>query len=78
MSVPLAILWICSPKVSSLSGCLNNLKHFLMDDPHVKLNQEGSALLLLEKGIANISARIKFEYKDLSSVIHILSVVDQF
>lgn len=26
-----------------------------MDDPQVKLNQDGSAVLLLEKGIGNLS-----------------------
>uniref|UniRef100_A0A3Q3VL29 Small RNA 2'-O-methyltransferase n=1 Tax=Mola mola TaxID=94237 RepID=A0A3Q3VL29_MOLML len=54
VSVPLAVLWTCSPKVSNLSGCLSNLRHFLMEDPEVKLSQDGSAVLLqdpdLEEG----------------------------
>ncbi|XP_003974427.2 small RNA 2'-O-methyltransferase [Takifugu rubripes] len=49
VSIPLAVLWVCSPKISTLSGCLNNLRHFLMEEPKVTLNQDGSAVLLLEK-----------------------------
>lgn len=50
VSIPLAVLWDCSPKISTLSGCLNNLRHFLMEEPKVTLNQDGSAVLLLDKG----------------------------
>ncbi|XP_041792061.1 small RNA 2'-O-methyltransferase [Chelmon rostratus] len=49
VSVPLAVLWSCCPKVSALSGSLNNLRHLLMDEPNVKLNQDGSAVLLQEQ-----------------------------
>ncbi|KAF7653163.1 hypothetical protein LDENG_00086670 [Lucifuga dentata] len=45
--VPLAMLWSCCPKVSTLSGSLDNLRCFLLDDPSVKLSQDGSAVLLL-------------------------------
>lgn len=58
VSIPLSVLWVCSPKISTLSGCLNNLRHFLMEEPKVTLNQDGSAVLLLEKGILKILARI--------------------
>lgn len=54
VSVPLAVLWTCSPKVSALSGSLSNLRHFLMEDPEVKLSQDGSAVLLQEQGNVNI------------------------
>lgn len=50
VSVPLVVLWSISPKVSTMSGSLSNLQHFLMEDPHVKLSQDGSAVLLQEKG----------------------------
>ncbi|XP_074491153.1 small RNA 2'-O-methyltransferase isoform X1 [Sebastes fasciatus] len=46
VSVPLTVLWSCCPKVSALSGTLDNLRHLLMDDPEVKLSQDGSAVLL--------------------------------
>nr|XP_033476764.1 small RNA 2'-O-methyltransferase isoform X1 [Epinephelus lanceolatus] len=46
VSVPLAVLWSCCPKVNALSGSLSNLRHFLMDDPKVRLSQDGSAVLL--------------------------------
>ncbi|XP_054458915.1 small RNA 2'-O-methyltransferase [Anoplopoma fimbria] len=46
VSVPLAVLWSCCPKVSALSGSLSNLRQLLMDDPDVKLSQDGSAVLL--------------------------------
>lgn len=44
--VPLSLLWACCPKVQSLGGTLSNLRHFLLDEPLVKLSQDGSALLL--------------------------------
>lgn len=50
VSIPLAVLWDCSTKISTLSGCLNNLRHFLMEEPKVTLNQDGSAVLLPYKG----------------------------
>lgn len=56
VSIPLAVLWSCSPKVSTLSGCLNNLRRFLMEEPQVKLSRDGSAVLLLEKGILKLLA----------------------
>lgn len=40
-----------------------------MDDPQVNLTQDGSAVLLLEKGIVNVWASIIMlcdQYKDLS------------
>uniref|UniRef100_A0A3Q3M5U3 Small RNA 2'-O-methyltransferase n=1 Tax=Mastacembelus armatus TaxID=205130 RepID=A0A3Q3M5U3_9TELE len=46
VSIPLAVLWACSPKVSALSGSLNNLRHLLLDDPRVKLSTDGSAVLV--------------------------------
>ncbi|XP_062280833.1 small RNA 2'-O-methyltransferase [Scomber scombrus] len=46
VSVPLAVLWACCPKVSVLGGSLSNLRHLLMDDPAVKLSQDGSAVLV--------------------------------
>ncbi|KAM6921293.1 small RNA 2'-O-methyltransferase [Xenentodon cancila] len=44
--VPLSVLWSCCPKVSELSGSVENLRHLLMDEPEVKLNQDGSAVLV--------------------------------
>uniref|UniRef100_A0A3P9QGI9 Small RNA 2'-O-methyltransferase n=1 Tax=Poecilia reticulata TaxID=8081 RepID=A0A3P9QGI9_POERE len=44
--VPLAALWSFCPKISELSGNLSNLRRLLMDQPQVKLSQDGSALLL--------------------------------
>ncbi|KAK2835182.1 hypothetical protein Q5P01_015666 [Channa striata] len=44
--VPLAVLWSCCPKVRALSGSLTHLSHLLIDEPAVKLSQDGSALLL--------------------------------
>ncbi|XP_071342591.1 small RNA 2'-O-methyltransferase isoform X2 [Trachinotus anak] len=46
VSVPLDVLWSCCPKVSALSGSLSNLRHLLMDDPEVKLSQDGAAVLI--------------------------------
>uniref|UniRef100_UPI0037E9BCD0 small RNA 2'-O-methyltransferase n=1 Tax=Semicossyphus pulcher TaxID=241346 RepID=UPI0037E9BCD0 len=46
VSVPLAVLWTSCPKVGALSGSLHNLRHLLMDEPEVKLSQDGSALLV--------------------------------
>ncbi|XP_042272677.1 small RNA 2'-O-methyltransferase isoform X1 [Thunnus maccoyii] len=46
VSVPLAVLWSCCPKVSALGGSLSNLRHLLMDDPEVKLSEDGSAVLV--------------------------------
>ncbi|KAK5930477.1 hypothetical protein CgunFtcFv8_026706 [Champsocephalus gunnari] len=46
VSVPLAVLWCCCPKVSVLSGSVSNLRLLLMDEPGVKLSQDGSAMLL--------------------------------
>ncbi|KAK5869561.1 hypothetical protein PBY51_024267 [Eleginops maclovinus] len=46
VSVPLAVLWSCCPKVSTLSGSVSNLRLFLMDEPAVKLSQDSSAVLL--------------------------------
>ncbi|XP_078114240.1 small RNA 2'-O-methyltransferase [Sander vitreus] len=46
VSVPLAVLWSCCPKLSVLSGSLSNLRHVLMDNTEVKLSQDGSAVLL--------------------------------
>ncbi|XP_018527064.1 small RNA 2'-O-methyltransferase [Lates calcarifer] len=46
VSVPLAALWSCCPRVSALSGSLSNLRHLLMDDPEVQLSQDGAAVLV--------------------------------
>lgn len=50
VSVPLSVLWSISPKVSTMSGSLTNLQHFLMEDPQVKLSQDGSAVVLQDNG----------------------------
>lgn len=44
--VPLSLLWVSCPQVSSLCGSLSDLRHFLLDEPLVRLSQDGSALLL--------------------------------
>ncbi|XP_043986238.1 small RNA 2'-O-methyltransferase [Gambusia affinis] len=44
--VPLAALWSFCPKIAELSGNVSNLRRFLMDQPQVKLSQDGSALLV--------------------------------
>ncbi|XP_068599551.1 small RNA 2'-O-methyltransferase [Brachionichthys hirsutus] len=46
VSVPLSSLWSSSTRIRSLSGTPTNLRHFLMEDPQVKMNQDGSAVLL--------------------------------
>ncbi|KAM4549167.1 small RNA 2'-O-methyltransferase [Odontesthes bonariensis] len=46
VSVPLAVLWSFCPKVGELSGSLGNLRHLLMDEPAVKLSQDGSSVLV--------------------------------
>lgn len=46
VSVPLDVLWSSCPKVSQLSGSLSNLRHLIMDDPQVKLSQDGSAVIV--------------------------------
>ncbi|KAI9517615.1 hypothetical protein NQZ68_004837 [Dissostichus eleginoides] len=46
VSVPLAVLWCRCPKVSVLSGSVSHLRLLLMDEPGVKLSQDGSAVLL--------------------------------
>ena len=71
MSVPLDLLWSCCPKVSSLSGSLSNLKYLLMDNPEVKLSQDGAAVLVndQEQGAVSICSVlfvfiecVKFQY----------------
>lgn len=54
VSVPLAVLWACSPKIGTLSGSLNNLRHLLMGEPEVKLSQDGSAVLVQVQGTVRI------------------------
>ncbi|KAM3619361.1 uncharacterized protein V6R79_006949 [Siganus canaliculatus] len=51
VSVPLAVLWSCCPKVSSLTGSVRNLQHLLMDEPQVRMSQDGSAVLVQEHGL---------------------------
>ncbi|XP_017275910.1 small RNA 2'-O-methyltransferase [Kryptolebias marmoratus] len=46
VSVPLAVMWSWCPKVRELSESLGNLRHLLMDEPQVKLSQDGSAVLV--------------------------------
>lgn len=46
ISVPLAELWSCCPRICELSGSLGNLRHLLMEEPDVKLSQDGSAVLV--------------------------------
>ncbi|KAG7239940.1 hypothetical protein INR49_028135 [Caranx melampygus] len=46
VSVPLDVLWSCCPKVSALSGSVGNLRRLLLDDPGVKLSQDGAAVLV--------------------------------
>nr|XP_015826573.2 small RNA 2'-O-methyltransferase isoform X1 [Nothobranchius furzeri] len=46
ISIPLAVLWSCCPKVSELGGSLRNLRHLLMDEPHVNMSQDGAAVLV--------------------------------
>ena len=54
VSVPLAVLWCCCPKVSVLSGSVSNLRLLLMDEPGVKLSQDGSAVLLNHQEQGNV------------------------
>lgn len=54
VSVPLAVLWSCCPKICTLSGSLNNLRHLLMGEPEVKLSQDGSAVLVQVQGTVRI------------------------
>nr|XP_046246860.1 small RNA 2'-O-methyltransferase [Scatophagus argus] len=51
VSVPLAVLWSCSPKISALSGTLGNLRCVLMEESEVKLSQDGSAVLVQEQDL---------------------------
>ncbi|XP_071397569.1 small RNA 2'-O-methyltransferase [Centroberyx affinis] len=44
--VPLAKLWSCCPRVQALSGSVSHLSRFLLDDPLVRLTQDGSAVLV--------------------------------
>ncbi|XP_071781331.1 small RNA 2'-O-methyltransferase [Centroberyx gerrardi] len=44
--VPLAKLWSCCPRVQAMSGSVSHLSRFLLDDPLVKLTQDGSAVLV--------------------------------
>uniref|UniRef100_A0A8D3BDF9 Small RNA 2'-O-methyltransferase n=1 Tax=Scophthalmus maximus TaxID=52904 RepID=A0A8D3BDF9_SCOMX len=46
VSVPLDMLWSCCPKVRALSGSVGNLRRLLMDEPEVKLNPDGDAVLV--------------------------------
>ncbi|CAG5863322.1 unnamed protein product [Menidia menidia] len=46
VSVPLAVLWALCSKIRELSGSLCNLRLLLLDEPDVKLSQDGSALLV--------------------------------
>lgn len=46
VAVPLDVLWSCCPKVSVLSGSVCNLRYLLMDEPNIKLSQDGSAVLV--------------------------------
>ncbi|KAM4629310.1 small RNA 2'-O-methyltransferase [Polymixia lowei] len=44
--VPLARLWSACPRVKALSGSLCHLRRLLLDQPLVRLTQDGSAVLL--------------------------------
>uniref|UniRef100_A0A8C6UWF8 Small RNA 2'-O-methyltransferase n=1 Tax=Neogobius melanostomus TaxID=47308 RepID=A0A8C6UWF8_9GOBI len=44
--VPLFLLWVSCPRVSSLCGSLSNLRQYLTDEPLVRLSPDGYALLL--------------------------------
>uniref|UniRef100_A0A3B4Y4G6 Small RNA 2'-O-methyltransferase n=1 Tax=Seriola lalandi dorsalis TaxID=1841481 RepID=A0A3B4Y4G6_SERLL len=46
VSVPLDVLWSCCPKISALTGSVCNLRHLLLDEPEVKLSQDGAAVLV--------------------------------
>lgn len=46
VSVPLSLLWLSSPRVSSLCGSLDDLRLYLTGEPQVRLSPDGSALLL--------------------------------
>lgn len=58
VSVPLALLWT-SPKVSTMSGSLSNLRHFLREDPAVQLSQDGAAVLLKENDLDEDSVKVE-------------------
>lgn len=55
VSVPLDVLWSCCPKVSALSGSLGNLRRLLMDDPQVKLSQDGAAVLVNDQELGTFA-----------------------
>uniref|UniRef100_A0A3P8T8H4 Small RNA 2'-O-methyltransferase n=1 Tax=Amphiprion percula TaxID=161767 RepID=A0A3P8T8H4_AMPPE len=60
VSVPLAVLWSCCPKVSALSGSVSNLRHLLMGNPEIKLSQDGSAVLVTHQEEGTVSSVLLF------------------
>ncbi|RVE73627.1 hypothetical protein OJAV_G00033010 [Oryzias javanicus] len=46
VTVPLSVLWSRCPKIKKLSGSLVNLRHLLMDEPEVKLSDDGRTVLV--------------------------------
>ncbi|XP_004068095.2 small RNA 2'-O-methyltransferase isoform X1 [Oryzias latipes] len=46
VTVPLSALWLNCPKIKKLSGSLVNLRHLLMDEPEVRLSEDGRTVLV--------------------------------
>ncbi|KAF6715513.1 Small RNA 2'-O-methyltransferase [Oryzias melastigma] len=46
VTVPLSSLWSHCPKIKKLSGSLVNLRHLLMNEPAVKLSDDGRTVLV--------------------------------
>ncbi|XP_032428333.1 small RNA 2'-O-methyltransferase [Xiphophorus hellerii] len=68
--VPLAALCSFCPKIAELSGNLSNLRRLLMDQPQVKLSQDGFSLLVKceEQGTASLLQSVNCSQNRLTAM----------
>lgn len=78
--VPLAALCSFCPKIAELSGNLSNLRRLLMDQPQVKLSQDGFSLLVKceEQGTASLLQNVNCVICIETFLVQILSVEHNF
>uniref|UniRef100_A0A3P9H5W8 Small RNA 2'-O-methyltransferase n=1 Tax=Oryzias latipes TaxID=8090 RepID=A0A3P9H5W8_ORYLA len=58
VTVPLSALWLHCPKIKKLSGSLVNLRHLLMDEPEVRLSEDGRTVLVKNQEEGTLSSNL--------------------
>lgn len=58
VTVPLSSLWSHCPKIKKLSGSLVNLRHLLMNEPAVKLSDDGRTVLVKYQEEGTLSSNV--------------------